>query len=64
MNPPCAGTIEPLITAEAKFKNQYVPGQTQAQFYGTKMLDHKAAKAGKYSFVLKEEGKSESEKNQ
>ena len=51
-----SGTIEPLVTSEASFVNKYEPGTVSVQLYATKTLDYKAAKAGAYTFVLKENG--------
>ena len=52
-----SGKIEPLIYAQADFKNKYQPDMTAAQFYGTKLLDNRAAEADSFYFeLLDEEG--------
>ncbi|MBR4462157.1 MAG: BspA family leucine-rich repeat surface protein [Erysipelotrichaceae bacterium] len=47
-----SGTITPLTTAEADFTNQYEPGTTSVQFFGTKKLDGFAAEENAFSFEL------------
>ncbi len=56
-----SGTIEPLETADAVFKNRYQPGTTSVQFVGTKLLDYRAAKANSFQFMLTDASNDEIE---
>ena len=49
-----AGEIVPVETAKADFTNDYQPGRTRVQFFGTKLLDNQPAADGTYSFSLYE----------
>ena len=58
-----SGVIEPLQISEAEFMNQYIPGTVTATFYGSKIMDGKAADSGTYAFELLENGEVIQTKN-
>ena len=47
-----SGVIKPTETAEAKFTNQFTPGVTTAQLYGTKTLDNQLVGKNDFAFAL------------
>lgn len=51
-----AGAIQPLVTSEAVFTNEYNPEKTSAVLRASKQMDGEGAAAGAFTFTLSQNG--------